>query len=212
MTNVEGADTRSLVIASDYRVPDPARVPRLLEKRKSALAEIGAHHVFVHASTIDPGRVLVSIVVHNHEPIVDLLRSRVFFEWFDAVGVTDIPAVFAGALVDGTDLVDSATPAPPSVVVAAMSSVRDVTALVEHVHRALDRFRAAGIEKTWIFQAFDDPREVMILQQIDNEDDARRWIEHPDAAAEWMEGAGIGPYPPLFVGKFLHMMRIDENI
>ena len=212
MTNVEAADTRSLVIASDYRVPDPARVPRLLEKRKSALAEIGAHHVFVHASTIDPGRVLVSIVVHNHEPIVDLLRSRVFFEWFDAVGVTDIPAVFAGALVDGTDLVDSATPAPPSVVVAAMTSVRDVTALVEHVHRALDRFRAAGIEKTWIFQAFDDPREVMILQQIDNESDARRWIEHPDAAAEWMEGAGMGAYPPLFVGKFLHMMRIDENL
>lgn len=211
MTNFEGADRRSLVIASDYRVPDPARVPRLLEKRKSALAEIGAHHVFVHASTNDPGRVLVSIVVHNHEPIVDLLRSRVFFEWFDAVGVEDIPAVFAGALVDG-DLVDSTTPTPPSVVVAAMTSVGDVTTLIEHVHLALDSFKAAGIEKTWIFQAFDDPREVMILQQIDNEDDARRWIEHPDAAAEWMERAGMGAYPPLFVGKFLHMMRIDENL
>ena len=212
MTNFAGADRRSLVIASDYRVPDPARVPRLLEKRKSALAEIGAHHVFVHASTNDPGRVLVSIVVHNHEPIVDLLRSRVFFEWFDAVGVEDIPAVFAGALIDGLDLVDSTTPTPPSVVVAAMTSVGDVTTLIEHVHLALDSFKAAGIEKTWIFQAFDDPREVMILQQIDNEDDARRWIEHPDAAAEWMERAGMGAYPPLFVGKFLHMMRIDENL
>ncbi len=212
MTSFDGADTRSLVIASDYRVPDPARVPRLLEKRKAALAEIGAHHVFVHASTIDPGRVLVSIVVHNHEPIVDLLRSRVFFEWFDAVGVTDIPAVFAGALVDGVSLVDSTTPAPPSVVVAAMTSVRDVATLVEHVHLALDRFKTAGIERTWIFQAFDDPREVMILQQIDNEDSARRWIDHPDAAAEWMERAGMGAYPPLFVGKFLHMMRIDENL
>jgi len=212
VTSLEGVDSRSLVIASDYRVPDPARVPRLLEKRKSALAEIGAHHVFVHASTIDPGRVLVSIVVHNHEPIVDLLRSRVFFEWFDAVGVEDIPAVFAGALVDGVNLVDSTTPAPPGVVVAAMTSVNDVTTLIEHVHLAFDRFKAAGIERTWIFQAFDDPREVMILQQIDNEDSARRWIEHPDAAAEWMERAGMGAYPPLFVGKFLHMMRIDENL
>ena len=212
MTSLEGVDSRSLVIASDYRVPDPARVPRLLEKRKAALAEIGAHHVFVHASTIDPGRVLVSIVVHNHEPIVDLLRSRVFFEWFDAVGVEDIPAVFAGALVDGVNLVDSTSPAPPGVVVAAMTSVNDVTTLIEHVHLALDRFKAAGIERTWIFQAFDDPREVMILQQIDNEDSARRWIEHPDAAAEWMERAGMGAYPPLFVGKFLHMMRIDENL
>ncbi|HXL62671.1 MAG TPA: fatty-acid--CoA ligase, partial [Mycobacterium sp.] len=49
-------DTQSLVIASDYRVPDPMRVPPLLEKRKSALAEIGAHHVVVHGSTLDPGR------------------------------------------------------------------------------------------------------------------------------------------------------------
>jgi hypothetical protein len=201
----------SLVIASDYRVPDPTRVPRLLESRKDALADIGAHHVIVHASTLDYGRVLVSIAVNNPEPIVDLLRSRVFLEWFDAVGVEDIPAVFAGELVDKIDLTDSEASVPPGVIVAATTSVGDVSAVIEQVHLALDRFRAAGIQKTWIFQAFDDPQEVMILQQIDNEDDARRWIEHPDRAAEWMANAGMGAYPPLFVGKFLHMMRIDET-
>jgi hypothetical protein len=204
-------DTQSLVIASDYRVADPMRVPPLLEKRKSALAEIGAHHVVVHGSTLDPGRVLVSIAVHNPEPIVDLLRSRVFFEWFDAVGVEDIPAVFAGELVERIDLTDAAHPGPPGVIVEAMTSVADVSRLIEHVHVALDRFRAAGIQKTWIFQAFDDPREVMILQEIGDEKSARRWIEHPDATAEWMENAGMGAYPPLFVGKLLHMMRIDET-
>jgi hypothetical protein len=202
---------RSLVIASDYRVPDPTRVPRLLENRKSGLADIGAHHVIVHASTVDHGRVLVSIAVHNREPIVDLLRSRVFFEWFDAVGVEDIPAVFAGELIDRIDLTDAADPGPPGVIVAAMTSVQDVSRVIEHVHVALDRFRAAGIRKTWIFQAFDDPREVMILQEIDDENSARRWIDNPDSAAEWMENAGMGAYPPLFVGKFLHMMRIDET-
>ena len=201
----------SLVIASDYRVPDPTRVPRLLENRKAALAEIGAHHVIVHASTLDQGRVLVSIAVHNREPVVDLLRSRVFFEWFDAVGVEDIPAVFAGELVDRIDLTDAADPGPPGVIVAAMTSVHDVSTLIEHVHRALDRFRAAGIRKTWIFQAFDDPREVMILQEIDDEKSARRWIEHPDSVAEWMQNAGMGAYPPLFVGQLLHIMRIDET-
>src|SRR5262249_2749789 len=108
----------TLVIASDYRVPDPTRVPRLLESRKSALAGIGAHHVMVHESTVDQGRVLVSIAVHNREPIVDLLRSRVFFDWFDAVGVEDIPAVFAGELVDRIDLTDSANPVPPGIIVA----------------------------------------------------------------------------------------------
>jgi hypothetical protein len=202
----------TLVIASDYRVPDPTRVPRLLESRKSALAGIGAHHVIVHASTVDQGRVLVSIAVHNREPIVDLLRSRVFFDWFDAVGVEDIPAVFAGELVDRIDLTDAANPVPPGIIIAATTSVQDVSTLIDRVHQALGRFRDAGIQKTWIFQAFDDPQEVMILQQIDNEDNARRWIEHPDPSAEWIENAGMGAYPPLFVGEFLHMMRVDEMV
>jgi hypothetical protein len=52
-----------MVIASDYRVPDPAPVWQLLERNKSALADIGAHHVLVYTSTHDYGRVLVMIGV-----------------------------------------------------------------------------------------------------------------------------------------------------
>lgn len=204
-------DVRSLVIASDYRVHDPTRVWPLLQRRKSALAEIGAHHVVVHASSTDYGRVLVTIGVRNREPIVDLLRSRVFFDWFDAVGVQDIPAVFAGETVDRIDLTEPLPTAPPAVILAAMTSVANVPALVEQVHLALDRFKAAGIQKTWIYQAFDDPREVMILQQIDDDNNARRWLDHPDAAAEWMQGAGKGAYPPIFVGRFQKMMHIEET-
>ena len=89
-----------MVIASDYRVPDPTRVWPLLERNKAALADIGAHHVLVYTSTHDYGRVLVMIGVHSREPIVELLRSRVFFDWFDAAGVDDIPAVFAGEIID----------------------------------------------------------------------------------------------------------------
>ena len=89
-----------MVIASDYRVPDPEQVWPLLKRRRSALADIGAHHVLVYTSTHDYGRVLVTIGVHSREPIVELLRSRVFFDWFDAVGVDDIPAVFAGEIVE----------------------------------------------------------------------------------------------------------------
>ena len=92
--------SHSLVIASDYRVPDPEQVWPLLTRRRSALADIGAHHVLLYTSTHDPGRVLVTIGVRSREPIVELLRSRVFFEWFDAVGVDDIPAVFAGEIVE----------------------------------------------------------------------------------------------------------------
>ena len=199
------------MIASDYRVPDPTRVWPLLERNKEALAGIGAHHVVVYTSTHDYGRVLVLIGVHSREPIVELMRSRVFFDWFDAAGVEDIPAVFAGEIVDRFVAEPLTTPSAPGVVIAAFASVGDVSTLNGDVRVAMDRFTAAGIRKMWLFQAFDDEREVFILQEFPDEEGAREWIEHPDAAAQWMSGAGVGAYPPLFVGRFLDMMRIDAD-
>ena len=206
---MSSADLRShsMVIASDYRVPDPEQVWPLLTRRRSALADIGAHHVLLYTSTHEHGRVLVTIGVRSREPIVELLRSRVFFDWFDAVGVDDIPAVFAGEVVERFG---SVAQSAPGVVVAAMSAVDDVPSLTREIRRALPRFEAAGIRETRLFQAFDDSHEVMILQELDDENHARRWIEHPDAAAPWIDGAGIGAYPPVFVGKLFDMMRIDE--
>jgi heme-degrading monooxygenase HmoA len=200
----------SLVIASDYRVPDPDKVWPLLTRRRSALADIGAHHVLLYTSTHDQGRVLVTIGVRSREPIVELLRSRVFFEWFDAVGVDDIPAVFAGEIVGRFGSVPPHLRSAPGVVVAAISSVDNVGLLTHEIEDALPRFEAAGIRETRLFQAFDDSREVMILQEFDDERQARRWIDHPDTAAAWIDGAGRGAYPPVFVGTFSDMMRIDE--
>ncbi len=200
----------SMVIAADYRVPNPERVWPLLQRRKSALAGIGAHHVLVYTSTHDHGRVLVTIGVRSREPIVELLRSRVFFDWFDAVGVEDIPAVFAGEIVERFGSIAPSARTAPGVVVAAIASVDDVTTLAAEIRRALPRFEAAGIRETRLFRAFDDGHEVMILQELNDEDRARRWIEHPDPAAPWIAGAGVGAYPPLFVGKLFDMMRIDE--
>jgi hypothetical protein len=202
--------SHSLVIASDYRVPDPEKVWPLLKRRRSALAAIGAHHVLVYTSTHDYGRVLVTIGVRSREPIVELLRSRVFFDWFDAVGVEDIPAVFAGEIVERFGSIAPSARAAPGVVVAAIASVDDVATLTAEIRGALPRFEAAGIRETRLFQAFDDGHEVMILQELDDEDRARKWIEHPDTAAPWIAGAGVGPYPPVFVGKFFDMMRIGE--
>ena len=206
---MSSADPRShsMVIASDYRVADPEQVWPLLTRRRSALAGIGAHHVLLYTSTHDQGRVLVTIGVRSREPIVELLRSRVFFDWFDAVGVDDIPAVFAGEIVERFG---SVAPSAPGVVVAAMSAVDDVPTLTHEIRRALPRFEAAGIRETRLFRAFDDSHEVMIMQELDDENQARRWIEHPDPAAPWIDGAGVGAYPPVFVGKFFDMMRIDE--
>jgi hypothetical protein len=209
---VSRADPRShsMVIASDYRVPDPEQVWPLLKRRRSALAAIGAHHVLVYTSTHDYGRVLVTIGVRSREPIVELLRSRVFFDWFDEVGVEDIPAVFAGEIVERFGAIAPSARVAPGIVVAAISSVDDVSTLTAEIRSALPRFEAAGIRETRVFQAFDDGHEVMILQELDDENRAREWLEDPDAAAPWIAGAGRGAYPPVFVGKFFDMMRIDE--
>ncbi|HXY66943.1 MAG TPA: fatty-acid--CoA ligase [Mycobacterium sp.] len=207
--NSTDPQAHSMVIASDYRVPNPERVWPLLQRRKSALAGIGAHHVLLYTSINDYGRVLVTIGVHSREPIVELLRSRVFFDWFDAVGVEDIPAVFAGEIVERFEVSPPPNPTDPGVVVAAIASVDDVSVLTAEVRAGLTRFAAAGVRKTRIFRAFDDGHEVMILQELDDEDSAHRWIEHPDAAAPWIARAGVGAYPPVFVGKFFDMMRID---
>lgn len=200
----------SMVIASDYRIPDPSRVWPLLEKRKDALAAMGAHHVLVYRSIREQGRVLVMIGVRSREPVVDLLRSRVFFDWFDAVGVDDLPAVFAGEIVDRYDLAETADEMPPGVLVSAIVSVDEVAWLLSEMHSAKTTFKAAGVRKVWIFRAFDDAHEVLILQEFDSEANARRWITRHDTAADWMEDAGIGVYPPLFVGEFVEIMRVDE--
>jgi hypothetical protein len=200
----------SLVIAFDYRIPDPSRVGPLLQKRMGALAEMGAHHVLVYRSIHEFGRVLVMTGVHSREPIIDLMRSGVLMDWFDSVGVEDIPAIFAGEIVERFDLTD---PSPieraPGVVVAGIVSVDDVAVLTTQLRLASARFKSFGIRKMWVFQAFDDSREVLILQEIDDEASARRWMDNPDVATEWMTHAGVGVYPPLFVGEFDRMVRVD---
>ena len=109
------------------------------------------------------------------------------------------------------ELADQSSPAPAdAVVLVLISSVADVTALVARVHQAAASFWAAGVRQVWIYRAFDDGQEVMILEEIDSESHLRRWIEKPDAAAEWMSLAGLGAYPPMFVGRVAHLMTIDS--
>ncbi|OMC16644.1 fatty-acid--CoA ligase [Mycolicibacter heraklionensis] len=226
---------RSLVLVTDYRVPDPARVWPLLQRHRDNLARLGAHHVLVYTSTVDPGRVLAVMAIHAAQPVVDLLRDEAFMAWFDAVGVSDIPAVFAGSLVERIDLAaprgptpaslteprsteppgSFAAPAsltePPGVVVAAVAEVGDTQALISHVHATEQHFAAAGIRKILIFQAFDNPREIFMLQEADDELGAGQWINEPEFASEWITRAGVGIYPPVFVGRLQQLMRVGHE-
>jgi len=126
--------------------------------------------------------------------------------------VEDIPPIFGGEVVEKIDL---AEPTPPEhvagVIVGAVSAVDDVPTLMRKVHDGLSRFERNGIRKVWVYRALDDGQEVMILQEIEDEISARRWIDHPDAAAEWMTNCGFCGYPGLFVGKLAHIMTVDEQ-
>ena len=200
---------QSLVLASDYRVSRPERVEPLLNGRKDALADLGAHHVLVYESTTEPGRMLVMIAIHTREPVLELLRSRTFFDWFDAVGVEDLPAVFAGELIERLELDSDGAALVPEVVVSMVTPVDSVPTLRAHVLETAGELRTAGIRKLLMFNAFDDDREVMMLLQIDDEEHARTWLRFSHLARGWLEKAGIGAYPPVFVGRFRGMIRVN---
>jgi hypothetical protein len=72
-----------------------------------------------------------------------------------------------------------------------------------------DLFLEAGIRRVRIFEAFDDPHEVMFPHELTDEEAVGRWLSRPDIAAEWFSDAGVGAYPPLFIGRFAHRMYIE---
>jgi hypothetical protein len=203
-------DLHSLILSCDFRVDDAEQMWKWMKKHRSGLLAIGAHHVVLYTSIWEPGRVLVTIGIRNAGSIRDVLRSPAIFEWFDISGVEDIPPIFGGEVVEKIEL---AGPGPEEyvagVVVGAVSVVDDVPTLMRKIHGGLGRFESSGVRKVWVYRALDDGQEVMILQEIDDEISARQWIDHPDAAAEWMTRAGFGAYPSLFVGKLAHIMTVD---
>jgi hypothetical protein len=201
--------SHSLVLASDYRVPDVSQVKPALERWRPNLASIGAHHLVLYTSNSDVGRVLVTIGIEQRQSLRDLIKSRTIFEWFDDAGLDDIPAIFAGEIVEKIDISDQMPAVPVArTIVAAMSSVDDVQELLTEIHDGRDRLGRAGIRKLWVYQAFDNASELMLMHEFDDEDRAQAWIEHP-ALTERMSRAGSGAYPPPFVGSLSHMMTID---
>ncbi|MBU9765230.1 fatty-acid--CoA ligase [Mycobacterium sp. TNTM28] len=206
-----GYDLHSLILSCDFRVRDVDLTWKWMEKQRPGLQRMGAHHVVLYKSIWEPGRILVTIGIRNARSIREVLQAPAIFEWFDTAGVEDIPPIFGGEVVEKIDL---AGPSPKGhvagVIVGAVATVDDVPTLMRKVHDGLSRFEQSGIRKIWVYQALDNGQEVMILQEVSDEISARQWIDHPDAAAEWMTTAGFGAYPSLFVGKLAYIMTVDE--
>ena len=205
-------DLHSFILACDFRVDDIELMWEWLEKHRDRLSAIGAHHVVVYESIWEPRRVLVTIGIRQARSIREVLRSAAIFEWFNISGADDIPPIFGGEVVEKIDLYGSGSERHVGrVVVGVMSSVDDVSELMLKIHDGSERFKQGGVRKIWVYRALDDGQEVLILQEVADETSARQWIEHPDAAAEWMSNAGMGAYPTRFVGRFAHLMSVGER-
>ncbi len=197
------------VFAVEFTVPLPQRISPVLDRHQESLIDLGARYVFVYESIVEPGRVLVIIGIRSEQPLLNLLRSPYFSDWFDAVGVTDFPAVFAGATVERFDLGEPPEPGT-EIVVAAVTPVPDVEEFMATVRASLQEFASADIRRTLVYRAFESPAEVMFLQQLASERTALRWVARSEIAASWLAAAGIGAYPPVFVGRFVHALRFQQ--
>ena len=204
------AVVHSFVFAVEFRIAESARVGPVLAHHEESLRDLGAQYAFVYESIAETGKVLVVIGVRTEQPLLNLLRSPYFFEWFDAVGVDDLPAVFAGETVERFDLGDPPEPGT-EVVVAAVLKVDGVDEFTRRARESLSDFARSGIRRTLVYRAFDTPGEVLFLQQLASASTASRWVARSDIASEWLAAAGVGGYPPVFVGRFVHAMRLAET-
>jgi hypothetical protein len=180
------------------RRPLPATLPRLRP-----------HPPVLSRGLADADRIFSTVGIRQREPLEALLRSPQIFEWFDSAGVDDVPSIFAGQVIEKLDLT-TYTGQPGAVIVAGIVRLDDPQRWLDNVHASAQDLLAGGVTRVWTYQALDDEQELMILQEIDTEKHAKRWITYKDNVAEWMARAGVGAYPPLFVGRLADVLAVDR--
>lgn len=158
----------TVVLAADYRVRDFDRWWSLIGGTLDELQRLSAHHLVIYRSIDEPNRVFVTVGIRQRGPLEALLRSPRLLQWFDTADIDDIPSVFAGEVREKLDLVEDSG-APASVIVAGIVPLEDPQRWQETVHASMDGLRASGVLRIWTYQALDDEREVMILQEVDTE-------------------------------------------
>jgi hypothetical protein len=204
----------SLVLASDYRVTDFDSWWSAITHDLRSLARLSAHHLVIYRSIEDANRVFVTIGVHDRRPLEAMLRSADVLSWFTNSGVEDVPPLFAGEVVEKLDLHPSAEDFIGStpVIVAGIVPIADFDRYWQRVHADTDRLRDSGVLRFWTYRAFDDPNEVMVLQEVASEQQAHRLLHPAQAVAEWTSSAGVGVYPPLFIGRLIRSIEVPPVV
>jgi hypothetical protein len=196
------------VLAAEFVARDVGHMWSVLESSQTRLAALGAHHVVQYTSVEESNRVLVTVGVRNMGPVQRVIRSPLVFEWFDAAGVDHIPPLFAGTVIEKVAVSGDADSMPPSIVVSALICVDDIQALRRRTHQERKRLAASGVLKIWMYRAFDDAHEVLVMMEVENARTAQDWISLISVSDPWTWSAAGGIYPAPFVGMLNHIMGI----
>ena len=205
----DGRPTRSTILAAEYTVNDFEHWQSILEQTPSQLRHLGARRLVVYRALDEGNRVFTTVGIRKPQRVQKLLASPIPLEWFDLAGVQDIPSLFVGNRVERIDLAQSSAGDLGAVIVAGIVRLDDPRKWLASVHEAADDLRNGGVLRIYVYGAIDDDREVLIMQLIDTERHARRWLKYKDEVAAWMVRAGVGAYPQLFVGRLANDLTID---
>jgi bacterioferritin-associated ferredoxin len=89
---------------------------------------------------------------------------------------------------------------PTGVLVVAIYPVPDFEAWKAVLDAGRQRRAGYGALRHWVYQAVDEPNEVMVAVEVDSLEHAEAMLEADNEMREWLDKAGVDIYPAIFVG------------
>ena len=201
----------ALVLGCDFRVRDYQRWWDVVDGAREQLALAGVRHLVVYRAAADARRIFTTIGLQSREPVDRIMAAPEILTWFDLAGIDDVPPVFVGTLVDKLRYLDDAgggTDWVTGEIVASIFRAADYSKYLDRVHASRQQFIDVGMRQFWIYRALDDDAEIMSLQEIDSHRHAEAWLDYPAAVDDFYREAGVGVYPPIFVGTIAEVIEI----
>jgi hypothetical protein len=93
---------------------------------------------------------------------------------------------------------------------AAIHPVRDFETWKESAKQLMAERSTAGRVSTVIYQSADDPNEVLVAIEFENEDDALATVPNW-SMREILDRAGIDIYPAVFVGHEVTELTVEHR-
>jgi hypothetical protein len=192
-------------------VPDDDRWESMLEAATDSMRELGVMRRWAYRSLIDPVEVFSGVLVSSAEKAMGMMRSLQMTDWLTRAGVEDVPPFFVGSRVASFDLT-AGQRVDGQFVVASIHTVRDFDRWMTMVDTDRPWMVDGGTRHVWLYQAIDDPGEVMGMMSLRSEAAARSLLEGGLTRESWFDESGIDVHPPAFLGRRTQLVDYDETL